>query len=239
MPASSFKPGDSIKVAGHPVRLTVNARARTLGLRVDTARGQVTATAPSARRLPEAADFARRRAEWIVRQLQHLPPAQPFEPEAVIPFRGTPCRLKAIPGAAAARLSPGARTITSGGEGEAFSRRVLNLLKREALADLTARSAVHAAALRVPMPKVAVFDAAGRWGSCTPAAGRIRYSWRVICAPPFVADYLTAHEVAHLVEPNHSRRFWEQVARLVGDHTPARQWLKENAAALHAIGRGD
>jgi predicted metal-dependent hydrolase len=237
MRSPSLKPGDSIRIAGHPVRLAVNTRARTLGLRFDTARGEVTATAPSARRLPEAADFARRRAEWIVRHLETLPPAQPFQPEAVIPFRGAPCRLKAAEGAGAARLSPGARTITSGGEGEAFSRRVLNLLKREALADLKARSAVHASALRVPTPHISVFDAAGRWGSCTPAAGRIRYSWRVICAPPFVADYLTAHECAHLVEPNHSRRFWAQVARLVGDHTPARQWLKENGAALHAIGR--
>jgi predicted metal-dependent hydrolase len=237
MPASSLKPGDSIKVAGHPVRLKVNARARTLGLRFDTARGEVTVTAPSTRRLPEAAEFARRRAEWIISHLQTLPPAQPFEPEAVIPFRGSPCRLKAIPGAGAARLSPGARTITSGGEGEAFARRVLNLLKREALADLQARSAVHAAALRVPMPRIALFDAAGRWGSCTPSARRIRYSWRVICAPPFVADYLTAHECAHLVEPNHSQRFWDQVARLVGDAGPARAWLKENGAALHAIGR--
>ncbi|MNI73675.1 hypothetical protein D3C73_1296990 [compost metagenome] len=55
-------------------------------------------------------------------------------------------------------------------------------------------------------------------------------------APPAVADYLAAHEVAHLVHADHSPAYWAVVARLVGDPRPHRRWLREHGAALHAAG---
>ena len=232
----TLQPGGKVEVAGRPVTLRVNPRARRLTLRVDGATGEVTVTAPSARRLPEAAEFARRRADWIQAKAGERPPGAPFRPGAVIPLRGRPVRLEAAPGRGAARLRGDA--IVSGGEGEAFQRRVLNLLRREALADLSARTAVHAAALGVAMPRVSLSDPRGRWGSCTPARSTIRYSWRVIGAPPFVLDYLAAHEVAHLKEANHGPGFWALVERLFGDARPAREWLRVQGAELHALGRG-
>ena len=116
-------------------------------------------------------------------------------------------------------------------------RRVTNLMKREALADFRARTAVHAQALGKPVPHVSLFDAGGRWGSCTPARRTIRYSWRVIAAPPWVLDYLSAHETAHLVEPNHSAKFWALVGRLHGDPQRARDWFHRHGPALQALGR--
>jgi predicted metal-dependent hydrolase len=85
-----------------------------------------------------------------------------------------------------------------------------------------------------------VIDARTRWGSCSPPRagaphGRIRYSWRLVLAPPAVLDYVAAHEVAHLAEPNHSPAFWAVCADLYGDVAPARRWLKQNGAALHAV----
>jgi len=224
-----------IEVGGRPVRLRVNKRARKLTLRVNGATGEVTVTAPSARRLPEAADFARRRAAWIAEKVAELPETSPFRPGSTIPLRGEPVRLEAVPGSGAARLRDG--VVVSGGEGEAYSRRVLNLLRREALADFRERTAVHAARLGVPVPKISLVDPRGRWGSCSPHRAAIRYSWRLICAPPFVLDYLAAHETAHLVEANHSPRFWAQVARAYGDPSAARAWLRDHGPALHALGR--
>lgn len=94
----------------------------------------------------------------------------------------------------------------------------------------------HCAALGVPVPSLAVSDTRSRWGSCTPARpGRraaIRLSWRLILAPEPVADYVVAHECAHLLEANHSPRFWAVVKGLVGDPAPHRRWLKQNGAAL-------
>ena len=53
----------------------------------------------------------------------------------------------------------------------------------------------------------------GRYGSCTPSRGTIRISHRLADAPIWVLDYVLVHELAHLVEPNHSKRFWRLVNR--------------------------
>jgi len=52
-----------------------------------------------------------------------------------------------------------------------------------------------------------------RLGSCTPATGQVRISHRVAELPAFVRDYIIVHELAHLLEPNHSPAFWERVNR--------------------------
>jgi predicted metal-dependent hydrolase len=216
----------------------VNPRARRISLRVDARAGLVVATAPSQRGLSQALAFARTRTTWMAQRLGAGRTATALEPGAVIPLRGRPVTLVAGPGASAARLEPGA--IISGGEGEAFARRIRRLLRAEALRDLTTRTHAHALALGSPRPTVAVNDARTRWGSCSPprggeAHGRIRYAWRLVLAPPEVLDYVAAHEVAHLAEANHSAAFWAVAARLYGDVAPARRWLKQHGAALHAI----
>ena len=70
-----------------------------------------------------------------------------------------------------------------------------------------------------------------RWGSCS-RRGTISLNWRLIQAPVFVRDYLILHELAHLKEMNHSRRFWREVARLCPDFAQAERWLKEHASLL-------
>ncbi len=126
------------------------------------------------------------------------------------------------------------------GEGEGFSRAVVLVIRRKALEVLTARTAHHAERLGASMPKVSVADAKSRWGSCKPgprgSAGIIRYSWRLALAPFEVADYVAAHECAHLRELNHSPRFWAIVRDLVGDERRHRIWLRSEGAKLHAFG---
>jgi len=86
-----------------------------------------------------------------------------------------------------------------------------------------------------------IMDAKGRWGSCRAGPrggpGSIRYSWRLALAPFEVADYVAAHECAHLVHPNHGAKFWALVERLVGDPEPHRAWLRDYGPCLHAFGR--
>ncbi|HYE42656.1 MAG TPA: SprT family zinc-dependent metalloprotease, partial [Caulobacteraceae bacterium] len=215
------------------------ARARRISLRIDAARGEAVAVAPSARRLAEAASFARSRAGWAAERLAARPQGAAFAPDRAVPLRGRPTRLVAVPGQGAARLihEPEGAVIVSGGEGEAFARRVQNLMRREALAELTERTAHHARALGLKVPTVAVGDPKSRWGSCTPGRGSIRYSWRLILAPAHVLDYVAAHEVAHLVHADHSPRFWAVVKQLVGEKLEGRAWLKAHGGSLHAVGR--
>jgi len=238
----AFADGDRLEVAGAVVRLKVHSRARRVSLRLDRTRREVVATAPSKRRLAEAAAFARDRASWIVERLAELPAAQTIAPGQTIELFGRPCRLEAA--SHPARFYPATgdqpARIASRGEGQAYANAVIRTLKREALRVLTERTILHCDRLGTKLPAIAVADAKGRWGSCRPALpgkpAAIRYSWRLALAPFEVADYVAAHECAHLLELNHGPRFWAHVKSLVGDERPHRAWLRAEGARLHAFG---
>ena len=78
---------------------------------------------------------------------------------------------------------------------------------------------------------VAISNARTQWGVCT-EGGSIRLSWRLAHIEPALADYVVAHECAHLVELNHSRRFWALVERLYPGWRDARERLELAGAAL-------
>jgi predicted metal-dependent hydrolase len=237
-----YAPGDRLEVAGCPVRLKVDRRARRISLRVDAASGEVIATAPSPRRLNEAVQFASQRALWIGQAMARLPTPQAFAPGETIEILGRACQLQASAGRRGSEIVEGEELrLVAAGEGEAFGRAVERALRREALEALRERTDFHSRALGQPLPKVGIMDARSRWGSCRPAGrGRIasiRYSWRLVLAPYWVADYVAAHECAHLIHPDHSPRFWAEVKGLFPDVKSARAWLRANGPRLHAAGR--
>jgi hypothetical protein len=133
------------------------------------------------------------------------------------------------PGDAPRLLTPGAP--------DAFAARILAFLRAAARADLAERVAAHAARLGTRPRSLSVKDTRSRWGSCS-VAGALSFSWRLVCAPPEVLDYVAAHEVAHLREMNHSPRFWSLVAECCPDWRRHRRWLKEHGSALLALGGG-
>jgi len=223
---------------GQTLRLSVNRRARRLSVRIDARAGEAVAIAPTPNTLAQAVAFARSRADWIAERLQARPDTVPLIPGQVITYLGRTLRLEATGGAGAARLyeTPEGPVLRSGGEGEAFARRIENWFKREARRFLETRTAVHLNTLGQGPVRISIVDTRSRWGSCSPHNRSIRYSWRVIMAPEAVADYLAAHEVAHLVRADHSPEYWAVVTRLIGDHRPMRRWLKDHGNALHAVG---
>ncbi|WP_309604385.1 SprT family zinc-dependent metalloprotease [Phenylobacterium sp.] len=239
----AFADGDRLDVAGTPVTLRVNRRARRVSLRLDRTRREIVATAPSPRRLPEAAAFARERSAWIAQRIAELPDAAPVHPGLVLRVFGEPVVLRTGTGRANWTAAAGAEpaSIWAMGEGEGYARAVILILKRRALAVLAERTEVYAAMLGAAAPSVTVADAKARWGSCRPGLrggqAAIRYSWRLALAPFEVADYVAAHECAHLLELNHGPRFWAHVKALVGEPAPHRAWLRVEGARLHAFGR--
>ncbi|MCB0607042.1 MAG: M48 family metallopeptidase [Lewinellaceae bacterium] len=78
-----------------------------------------------------------------------------------------------------------------------------------------------------PIKSVTLRYAHGRWGSCS-SSGRINFSTRLLFAPPFVVDYVIIHELAHLLEHNHSDRYWKIVEKAMPAYEEAEKWLKEN-----------
>ena len=226
------------------LRFRVSARARRVSLRARPAERCVEVVVPGggAGALRAAQDFARAQRPWIRAQLEALPPARPLAPGAQVPVRGELYGLGNPGGRGRPRIDHAGRRILVPAPAGTFAGRALRLLKREAKAELTARTDHFAALIDREVAKVSVRDTASRWGSSVTrgrgadAHTHISYSWRLFCAPPWVLDYVCAHEVAHILHPDHSPRFWAACHSLFPDTPAAKRWLSRHGAGLHAVG---
>jgi hypothetical protein len=224
------------------VRLRRHRQARRYTLRIAAATRDVILTIPPRGTLKEARDFAQKHGGWIAARLGRLPEAVRFAHGIVVPLRGVPHRIAHRRGARGTVWTEadgdGAQLLCVAGEAPHIDRRIGDFLRREARRELEAASRRFAATLGVGVRRVAVRDQASRWGSCS-TAGVLSFSWRLILAPGFVLNYLAAHEVAHLVEMNHSARFWRLVQRLCPDHERAKVWLDVHGSDLHRYGAAE
>lgn len=93
------------------------------------------------------------------------------------------------------------------------------------------RVKTHARALGVDIASIKIVDSRFRWGSCT-LKDNVNLNWRLIKAPMFVIDYVIVHELAHLIEANHTPRFWNIVRTQTPTMEKAKAWLKENGQLL-------
>jgi predicted metal-dependent hydrolase len=229
--------GDSIIPVG--LRRVVGAKRFTL--RVRSATRDVMLTMPQRASIASAREFAQRHVAWIEARVGRLPKPVRFEPGAVVPVRGAGHLIAHRPEQRGAvwietgtdELAP--PTLCVAGGGEHVARRVRDFLRKEAVRELRVAVKAHATAIGVTVLSVGVRDTTSRWGSCS-AAGALNFSWRLIMAPPFVLNYLAAHEVAHRVHLNHSPRFWALTRRLAPDTDRAEAWLKAHGADLHRYG---
>jgi hypothetical protein len=224
------------------VRVRRHRQARRYTLRIQSATREVVLTIPPRGTFKEARDFAQKHGAWIAARLDRLPRAAPFADGVVVPLRDLPHR---IVHRAAMRGTVWRETDESGelllcvaGKAPHVDRRVGDFLRREAKRELEAASRRFAQELGVEIKRVVVRDQASRWGSCS-TTGVLSFSWRLILAPSAVLTYLAAHEVAHLIEMNHSARFWRLVQKLCPDHERAKVWLDVHGADLHRYGLSD
>ncbi|SHH24449.1 M48 family metallopeptidase [Cognatishimia maritima] len=220
-----FLPGEP-EIAVH---LRRNARARRISLRVSRLDGKVTLTLPN--RLPEneGLAFARQKESWIRKQLAERPEQVCVTVGDSLPFQGD---LLDIVASAAVRVCvQGEQLCVPHGMAE-VGPKVERFLKAEARARLKEAADHYAGALGVDYTKLTLRDTRSRWGSCTSERG-LMFSWRLIMAPAEVLRYVAAHEVAHLVEMNHSPAFWSVVDQIYGPHQMERNWLKQHGEKLH------
>lgn len=221
------------------VRMRRHRQARRYTLRIHAATREVILTMPPRGSLKEAKEFAQKHGGWIAARLHRLPVAAPFSHGAIVPLRGLEHRIVHRPGVRGTvwteKTDSGARLICVAGDAPHVDRRVSDFLHREALRDLEAASREAAAKIGVTVRRISVRDQSSRWGSCS-TTGVLSYSWRLILAPSFVLEYLAIHEVAHLVEMNHSPRFWRLVNRLCPDAQRAKVWLDVHGTDLHRYG---
>jgi len=224
------------------IKLRRHRRARRYTLRINPTDRAAILTMPPRGTIVEARQFATMHGGWIAARLGRLPKAAPFQPGTVIPLRGVAHRIVHRSGERGTvwteMRDSGEKIVCVAGDVEFTDRRVHDFLKREARKELHKASMAYADALGVRVKRVSIRDQSSRWGSCT-SAGSLSFSWRLILAPPFVLDYLAAHEVAHLVEMNHSPRFWRVVGRVCDHVERAKTWLDTHGNDLHRYGIED
>ena len=212
--------------------------AAAIALRIHAASRYVSGHDAAARQREQAREFAQKNGAWIVARLRRLPDAMPFAHGTHLPLRGVSHRIdhrKGTRGTVWIEIGADMRLLCVAGETPYLPRRVRDFLKREAKRDLEVASRAAAQALGVIIKRVSVRDQSSRWGSCS-STGVLSYSWRLILAPTFVLNYLASHEVAHVIEMNHSRRFWRLVEKICPDMGRAKAWLDAHGADLHRYG---
>lgn len=103
--------------------------------------------------------------------------------------------------------------------------------KEEARKRFDERAAFFAEYMGVVYGQIRVKEQKTRWGSCS-GRGNLNFNWKLVMAPPEILDYVVVHELCHLKEMNHSRRFWQTVERVLPDYRECRNWLKVHGEEL-------
>lgn len=213
------------------IMLRRSARTRRFSLRVSQLDGRVTLSLPMRAREAEAMAFARSQEDWVRKALLCVPAQVGMTIGAMIPIEGQLWRLEHGTGR---RVVLNAGEVQVPGDSAQAGARLAAFLRVMARERLTAASDLYAAQLGRKVRRITLRDTRSRWGSCT-ADGALMYSWRLIMAPASVLSYVAAHEVAHMVEMNHSAAFWSVVAQLFPAWQSERAWLRMHGGALQAL----
>lgn len=221
--------------------------ARIVAYELRTGRRRLTMTiderglrigAPHLLPLAEIEGFVRSHADWVLRKLdEHAARTAPrhlaIRDGAVIPYLGGEAQVRVTAGGNRA-LWDGATLNLAARPGADLYVLARRGLQRRALELFGTRLAAIAAAAGMTVPPLALSSARTRWGSCSRHSG-IRLNWRLIHLPAELIDYVIAHEAAHLVEMNHSPRFWAVVDRLHPEWRSTREELKRLGSRLPLI----
>jgi predicted metal-dependent hydrolase len=217
----------------YPFRIRASTRRSTLALELH-ADGALTVAAPAACPLAIIREFVASHRLWIDRQrarLARLPAARPALVHGVrLPYLGTTLTLHhhVTDGRRVLCRREGDALIVHAADPAGLHRGVTDWYRRAAETHFQDRLAHFGARIGCAPKRLTVRAARTRWGSCS-ARGTISLNWRLMQAPPELVDYVVVHELCHLRIPNHSPRFWAEVARILP------HW-RELRVALHSPG---
>ncbi len=208
------------------------SRRRSIGLCIDH-RG-LRISAPLYVELPQIDVFLQKKSEWITQKLdlwsikKNL--ALEWSQNALFPLLGEPWRIVTKTSGEIALAPQSAEDAACGRVIELSPRQVEKIVmswyQQHAVTCFKQRIDVYAQALSLPAPAFRLSNAVSRWGSCN-SHGLISLNWRLIQMPQHLIDYIVAHELAHLIEMNHSQAFWQIVESVFPDYRFARQELKK------------
>lgn len=209
-------------------------RRRTIAFSVDV--NGLAVSAPWNASVPRIERAMRDAAGWILKKLDewsdHQPRQQRWAGGEQIDFLGRSLTLRIVTDAV---LMPAVLldqrylqiTVADPHSETRIREAAIHWYRRHAARNFTDRIAHYASQMQLPVPKMFLSNAGSQWGSCN-AKGQIRLNWRLIQASQEIVDYVVVHELAHLNEMNHSKRFWRIVRRHCPGHLDAQKHLNEH-----------
>lgn len=225
-----------------PYTLCRSPRRRTVTLAINES-GKVKLSIPAGLAEAEAHKFIFEKRDWLLRKLQHIQTHQGFLSRRCYADGGTfhflgrefPLRTVATEN----------RRLSVAFDGEAWQIHIPHQLEpqqkkdvlqkelakwfREQAKEIFPGRIFHYGRIMGLDPKhIAVKTQRRSWGSCSTHRRSIHLNWQLVMAPVEVLDYVVVHELAHLMHPNHSRRFWRKVETFMPDYQERRKWLQEN-----------
>ncbi len=223
--------------------IRVSTRARRYRIMVGT--NGVELIIPKGGSVNQGVAFLSHHSDWVLAQLKRidkhkakttLPPLA----ENALLYLGKPTPVKLVPDAslhsrAVAEFTGRSIVVRVPLRSQIAPLKVAEVwLRQQARPVIEKRVDAWAATLHVSPRRITIRDQRTRWGSCS-SSGTLSFNWRLIMPPLEIMDYVIVHELAHMLEANHSRQFWSIVARYCPDHKKHRIWLRRNASLLHPL----
>ena len=186
----------------------------------------------------EIEKFLKEKERWISRKLSEkekavTPLEKGFLPGEEFLYLGEPYPLELdhhTPPGPSLKLSFG-RFILSQSHIDKARDLFIQWYKQEAKDKLSDRVNYYSSRFQLVPKGVKITSARSRWGSCS-RDNQICFSWRLVMAPLTVIDYVLLHELAHIKEKNHSKRFWSYLESILPDYKGRRRWLREHGHLL-------
>lgn len=229
-----------IELEGRTIPYELRRSLRARNLRADIGmRTGLRLTLPEGMPESRGTAFLQSRRRWVLRSLDRLTrlaaiiPQYSLEHGSTVPFLGSALTLNVSidRGARAERLGDSLIVHAPRRTRASLRSAIEGWYRREAGRILGEHARRLGAAHGLVFRRVIIRDQKRRWGSCS-SSGTLSFNWRLLLGPEAVMIYIVAHELAHIAEPNHSKRFWAKVAELCPGYWDCERWLKKNGVSL-------
>ena len=191
--------------------------------------------APLRASLTEIEAFVRQHGNWVLAKLSELathsrPRHLSIRDGTLLPLLGNDIEIRVMPGTNRSRWIGNTLVLEVRDDAD-LGQQTTRAVQKLALSHFRGRLNYFAPQMGVTLPRIGLSSARTRWGSCSSATG-IRLNWRLMHLPPQFGDYVVVHELAHLIEMNHSPRFWSVVSTVFPEWKDTRAELKAAAITL-------
>ena len=210
-------------------------KRKTLGLIVERDKS-VVVLAPTGTSQETVDVFVNKKKFWLFEKINYSPkfsepkPETPFISGKAIPYLGKNYKLDVVKEPLEGIVFDGKFLLSQ--QNLQIGKAILEQwYKQKAKEKITPMVEQYAKRLGVEYNDILISDLKYRWGSCT-LKGNLNFNWRLIKAPQYVINYIVIHELAHLIELNHSDRFWNIVRVQMPNYIEAKEWLRENGETV-------